>query len=83
MGNMKIEQSTEMWRQLVAAAEQEPVRVQVDGLPEVFVVSGAEYARFRRYAAERLIQTMERIGEKAKSHGLTQEKLDKLLADES
>ena len=51
--------------------------------PDVVIVSEAEYLQFRRYAGERLQAVMDRIGAKAEQRGMTEEKLDVMLADES
>ena len=71
------------WPALANEAERTPIRVHRDGGPDVVLVSEAEYQRFRRYAGEQLIEVMDRMGAEAKRRGLTEEELEKLLADES
>lgn len=76
-------EATSDWRKLIEAAQQHPVRISGDGDPEVVVMSATAYERFRRLIGERLLDAMDRMGAKAQAAGLTEEKLDELLADES
>ena len=71
------------WRNVASEAERAPVRVHVDGLPDMVILSEAEFEKFRRHIGDRLIETMDRLGAEAKRKGLTEAKLDELLADES
>ena len=71
------------WRNVASEAERAPVRAHVDGLPDMVILSEAEFEKFRRHIGDRLIEAMDRLGTEAKQKGLTEAKLDELLADES
>ena len=80
MQTLSADEATNDWHKLTEAAQRQPVRVQADGEPEVVVMSDAEYDGFRRLIGERLLATMDRMGATAKAAGLTEDKLDELLA---
>ena len=44
------------WRNVASEAERAPVRVHVDGLPDMVILSEAEFEKFRRHIGERLIR---------------------------
>lgn len=67
---------------LLEAAQQAPVRLTRRGRPIGVLMSPEQYERLRGGAWSRLAQTMDRLGAEAKAAGLTEEALDKLLADE-
>jgi prevent-host-death family protein len=69
--------------QLVEAAQREPVEVTKQGRPSVVIVSAADYARRRRRGWKNMLRVAEETGQYAQSHGLTEDKLAELLADES
>ena len=83
MQTLSVIEATNDWHKLTEAAQRQPVRVQAEGEPEVVVMSAVDYDRYRRLIGERLLATMDRIGAKASAAGLTEDKLDELLADES
>ena len=60
-----------------------PVTVTRQGRPSVVILSAAEYQRRQTRAWRNLLSVMEEAGEYAAEHGLTEEGLDRLLADES
>ena len=68
---------------LLDAAQKAPVRVTKHGRPVGIVMSIEQYARLRGAAWEALAETMDRLSAEAAARGLTDEKLDELLADES
>jgi prevent-host-death family protein len=76
-------------RRLVEAARKEPVTVLEDGEPVAVVLSPEEFERLdeqdriRREAKARLLLTMAAVHAEAAGNGLTEAKLDRLLADES
>ena len=58
--------------------------VKIVGAPtSMILMSEAEYERIRGQAWDRLFRTMDRLATEAEASGLTEEKLDELLADES
>jgi prevent-host-death family protein len=75
-------------RELIEAVRNEPVTVLEKGEPAAVVLSPAEFDRLeeqdriRRQAKVRLSQTISLIRE-ASERGLTNAKLDRLMADES
>ena len=68
---------------LLDAAQKAPVRVTKHGRPVGIVMSIEQYARLRGAAWEALAETMDRLSAEAAARGLTDEKLNELLADES
>ena len=71
------------WPGITAEASKMPLRVQADGLPDMIILSRVEYETYKRLMGERLIQAMDRLGAEAMRRGLTEEKLEELLANES
>jgi prevent-host-death family protein len=69
--------------QLIDAAQQGPVTVTRQGRPSVVIVSAEEYQRRQSRAWRNLLTIMDETGRYATEQGLTEEKLDQLLADES
>jgi PHD/YefM family antitoxin component YafN of YafNO toxin-antitoxin module len=76
-------------RRLIEAARSAPVLVLDDGEPAAVVLSPSEFARLeegdriRREAKARLKRTMSAAQGEAVEKGLTEEELERLLADES
>lgn len=69
--------------QLIDAAQQGPVTVTRQGRPSVVIVSAEEYQRRQSRAWRNLLTIMDETGRYATEQGLTEEKLDQLLGDES
>ena len=69
--------------QLLDEAQSAPVRVTKKGRAVGVMMSMQQYERLRGAAWERLAATMDALGTRAASNGLTDAELDKLLADES
>ncbi len=69
--------------QMLEAAQSTPVRVTKMGRPVGVMMSIQHYERLRGAAWERLTATMDTLGEEAASNGLTEARLEALLADES
>lgn len=69
--------------QLLEAAQRAPVTVTRKGRPAAVVLSVEDYERMRGKAWQRLLDTMARAREEVTGRGLTAERLDELLGDES
>ena len=69
--------------QLLDAAQRSPVSVTKNGRPVTVMLSTELYDQLRGAAWERLAATMDAMGEEATARGLTDAKLDALLADDS
>lgn len=69
--------------QLIDAAQRQPVTVTKQGRPSVVVMSVQDYERRKKHAWQRVMEVMDQTGEFAARQGLTPEKLEHLLADES
>jgi prevent-host-death family protein len=63
--------------------QREPVRVMRHDRVVGVMVSAEDYEAMRRFYADRLLKTMDETALAAERAGLTLEKLDALLADES
>jgi PHD/YefM family antitoxin component YafN of YafNO toxin-antitoxin module len=76
-------------RELIDAAREGPVTVLADGERAVVALSPAEFGRLdeddrvRREAKARLRETITSAQQEADERGLTEEELERLLADES
>lgn len=63
--------------------QREPVRVMRHDRVVGVMVSAEDYEAMRAFYADRLVKTMDETAAAAERAGLTPEKLDDLLADES
>ena len=69
--------------QLLDAAQRSPVSVTKNGRAVTVMLSIQLFDQLRGSAWERLTSTMDAMGEEASARGLTDARLDALLADES
>ena len=69
--------------QLLEAAQRAPVTVTKKGRPAAVILSVEDYQRLRGTGWRRLLDTMAAARTEAVERGLTDERLDELLADES
>jgi len=69
--------------QLLEAAQRAPVTVTKKGRPAAIVLSIDDYQRMRGQGWQRLLDTMATARRESAEHGLTDERLEELLADES
>ena len=68
---------------LLDAAQRAPVRITRNGRAVTVMLSPQLYDQLRGSAWVRLAMTMDAMGEEASARGLTDAKLEALLADES
>ncbi len=83
MRTVPVDQAFSDWRKLADAIRHQPVRVVGGGEGAMVVMSESEYQKLMGQAWDRLLASMDRLSEEAKASGLTEEKLEVLLADES
>jgi len=69
--------------ELIDRVQREPVQVTRRNRVVGVVVSAEDYQGMRAFYVDRLRRTMQETAEHAAANGLTDEKLEQLLADES
>jgi prevent-host-death family protein len=69
--------------QLLDKAQRQPVRVTRHDRVVGVMIGADDYEAMRQFYAERLIQSMDAVGARAEAGGLTPQRLEELLADES
>ncbi len=69
--------------EFIDKAQREPVKVTRRGRTVGVLVSEDEYESMRKFYANRLLHTMDQVGQVAQENGLTEEKLEALLTDEN
>ena len=69
--------------EFIDKAQREPVKVTRRGRTVGILVSEEEYESMRNYYANRLLHSLDDAGREAQENGLTEEKLEELLANES
>jgi len=67
---------------MIDAAQREPVRIQRHERDVAVLVSAEEYERIHKLRVQELIRLSDEMGRYAESRGMTDELLEKLLADE-
>lgn len=83
MKSMTSVEAQNKFGQVIEAAQRQPITITRHGRPAVVVMSVEDYQRQRGKAWQRLVESSQRSSEYAEQRGLTQDKLDELLADES
>ena len=83
MREIAAREAKNQFGQLLDAAQRAPVRVTKKGRPVGVMMSMEQYARLRGAAWDALNETMDRMAKRATARGLTDAKLEKLLADDS
>jgi len=83
MQTMTANQAKTHFGAFIDMAQKEPVRVMRHDRMVGVMVSPEDYEAMRAFYADRLVRTMDGTADQAQQAGLTQEKLDDLLADES
>jgi prevent-host-death family protein len=69
--------------QMIDMAQKEPVRITRHNRVVGVMVSAQDYEDMRAFYADRLKQTLQATAGSARERGLTQDKIDELLSDES
>ena len=82
MREIAAREAKNQFGQLLDAAQRAPVRVTKKGRPVGVMMSMEQYARLRGAAWDALNETMDRMAKRATARGLTDAKLEKLLADD-
>jgi len=67
---------------MIDTAQREPVRIQRHERDVAVLVSAEEYERIHKLRVQELIRLSDEMGRYAESRGMTDELLEKLLADE-
>ena len=83
MREMAAREAKNGFGRLLDAAQRGPVRVTRNGRAVGIVMSTEQSARLRGAAWEALSRTMDRLSAEAAGRGLTEDKLEALLSDES
>ena len=83
MREVSASEARKRFGHLLDAAQWAPVRVTKKGRAVGVMMSVQQYERRRGAAWERLTATMDGLSEEASAKGLTEARLDDLLADES
>jgi hypothetical protein len=79
MRTMTLEEAKGAFERLAETAKREGVMLR-DGSADVLaVISADEYARFRQWQVDGLLEIMDRVAAEAAANGLTEEKLAGLL----
>ena len=71
------------WHKLAGDTRREPVKVVGEPEGTMIVMSEAEFMKIKGQSWDRLLASMDRLAAEAHASGLTQQKLDELLADET
>ncbi|MDN5936567.1 MAG: type II toxin-antitoxin system Phd/YefM family antitoxin [Nitrosospira sp.] len=82
---MRYVSATETKQRLAAvldAAQSEPITIRRQKRDVAVLISSREYQRLRAFNVEELQQYCDRIGERAAARGLTEDKLESILAHE-
>ncbi|MDE0227767.1 MAG: type II toxin-antitoxin system prevent-host-death family antitoxin [Spirochaetaceae bacterium] len=83
MRDITAREAKNRFGQLLDAAQRSPVSVTKNGRAVTVMLSTELYDQLRGAAWERLTATMDAMGEEATARGLTDAKLETLLADDS
>ena len=83
MNDIPAREAKNRFGQMLDAAQRAPVRITRNGRVVTVMLSTQLYDQLRGSAWERLAATMDAMGEEAATEGLTDAKLEALLADES
>jgi prevent-host-death family protein len=79
---MSATQAKQNFAALIDAAQREPVRIQRHERDVAVLVSADEWEKIHKMRVEQLLRFTEETGRYAASKGITDELLERLLADE-
>ena len=82
MPTMSATQAKQNFAAMIDTAQREPVRIQRHERDVAVLVSAEEYERIHKLRVQELIRLSDDMGRYAESRGMTDELLEKLLADE-
>jgi prevent-host-death family protein len=82
MPTMSATQAKQNFAALIDAAQREPVRIQRHERDVAVLVSADEWEKIHKMRVEQLLRFTEETGRYAASKGITDELLERLLADE-
>ncbi len=80
MRTISATEAKQRFAAMLDAAQREPVEIRRQDRPAAVLMSTAEYDRLRGLAVADFQRFCDRVGDKAVSRGLTEEKLADLLA---
>ncbi len=81
MTTISATQAKQRFAELLDTAQREPVRIQRHERDVAVLVSAVEYERIHRMRVQELIRFTEETSRYAESKGMTDELLERLLAD--
>ena len=81
MATISATQAKQRFAELLDTAQREPVRIQRHERDVAVLVSAEEYERIHRMRVQELIRFTEETSRYAESKGMTDELLERLLAD--
>ena len=79
MRTMTPEEAKGAFERLAETAKREGVMLREGSADVLAVISADEYARFRQWQVDGLLEVMDRVASEAAANGLTEEKLAELL----
>lgn len=82
MTTVSATEAKQRFAALLDAAQRAPVRIQRHDRDVAVLVSAEEYEQIRQLRVQELLRLTEKTGRYAESKGMTDELLEKLLADE-
>jgi hypothetical protein len=79
MRTMTLEEAKDAFERLAEMAKREGVMLREGSSDVLAVISADEYARFRQWQVDGLLEVMDKVAAEAAANGLTEEKLAELL----
>lgn len=79
MRTMTFKEAKDSFERLAETARREGVMLREGSSDVLAVISAEEYARFRQWQIDGLLEVMDKVAAEAAANGLTEEKLAELL----